>query len=206
MTSKGSQNCENCNKIFKNRSNLRKHWTKHTSEGSQNCKIYNKVFKNRYSLKIHKRTHQGGKCLKCDICPLNFRQKQLLIRHQNKYTDAKPYECEICHAKFTQGHSLKEHKNIHSRDRSVYLYALCTITCNRKIDLQKHVQRLHTSEGPQNCKICDKVFKDRYSLKMHKRTHQGEKCFKCDCKAVQLGKLKKTLAKPLQKFIQVPSL
>merc|ERR1719219_525336 len=31
-----------------------------------------------------------------------------------------------------------------------------------------------------HCKMCGKSFPDRYTLKVHKKTHEGEKCFKCD--------------------------
>lgn len=30
------------------------------------------------------------------------------------------------------------------------------------------------------CKRCDQSFPDRYQFKMHLKTHEGEKCFKCD--------------------------
>jgi len=36
------------------------------------------------------------------------------------------------------------------------------------------------SERPMHCKMCGKSFPDRYTLKVHKKTHEGEKCFKCD--------------------------
>ncbi|OTF75260.1 hypothetical protein BLA29_014703, partial [Euroglyphus maynei] len=30
------------------------------------------------------------------------------------------------------------------------------------------------------CKRCDQSFPDRYQFKLHLKTHEGEKCFKCD--------------------------
>jgi uncharacterized C2H2 Zn-finger protein len=31
-----------------------------------------------------------------------------------------------------------------------------------------------------DCKKCGMCFQDRYSFKLHLKTHDGEKCFKCD--------------------------
>jgi uncharacterized Zn-finger protein len=46
-------------------------------------------------------------------------------------------------------------------DKPQYQCELCPTTCGRKTDLRLHVQKLHTSEKPMNCKLCDKTFPDR---------------------------------------------
>ena len=69
---------------------------------------------------------------------------------------------------------------IHSGNKPVFKCSLCPTTCGRKTDLRIHVQKLHTSEKPLVCKRCDQSFPDRYSFKQHLKTHEGEKCFKCD--------------------------
>lgn len=56
----------------------------------------------------------------------------------------------------------------------------CPTTCGRKTDLRIHVQKLHTSDKMLTCKRCDQSFPDRYQFKLHLKTHEGEKCFKCD--------------------------
>ena len=93
----------------------------------------------------------------------------------------KPYLCDICQARFTQSNSLKAHKLIHSvGEKPVFQCELCPTTCGRKTDLRIHVQKLHTSENPIKCKRCNQVFEDRYSYKIHAKTHEGEKCYKCE--------------------------
>merc|ERR1711874_622927 len=92
----------------------------------------------------------------------------------------KPYKCDICSARFTQSNSLKAHRLIHTGDKPVFQCELCPTTCGRKTDLRLHVQKLHTAVQPVHCKMCGKAFPDRYTLKVHKKTHEGERCFKCD--------------------------
>ena len=92
----------------------------------------------------------------------------------------KPYECEVCHARFTQSNSLKAHRLIHSGDKPQYQCELCPTTCGRKTDLKIHIQKLHTSEKPLPCRKCGKSFPDRYTYKLHTKTHDGEKCFRCE--------------------------
>lgn len=93
----------------------------------------------------------------------------------------KPYLCDICQARFTQSNSLKAHKLIHSvGEKPVFQCELCPTTCGRKTDLRIHVQKLHTSDVPIKCKRCGQDFSDRYSYKIHAKTHEGEKCYKCE--------------------------
>ena len=47
-------------------------------------------------------------------------------------------------------------------DKPQYQCELCPTTCGRKTDLRLHVQKLHTSEKPMSCKLCEKSFPDRY--------------------------------------------
>lgn len=50
---------------------------------------------------------------------------------------------------------------------------------SRKTDLRTHVQKLHTSVKVLTCKRCSRFFPDRYSYKLHNKSHEGEKCYKC---------------------------
>lgn len=70
---------------------------------------------------------------------------------------------------------------IHSvGEKPVFQCELCPTTCGRKTDLRIHIQKLHTSDTPIRCKRCDHDFPDRYSYKIHAKTHEGEKCYRCE--------------------------
>lgn len=76
---------------------------------------------------------------------------------------------------------MKAHKLIHSvGEKPVFQCEFCPTTCGRKTDLRIHVQKLHTSDIPIKCKRCNEIFDDRYSFKIHAKTHEGEKCYKCE--------------------------
>ena len=65
------------------------------------------------------------------------------------------------------------------------LFLLCilillALSFVRKTDLKIHVQKLHTSENPILCKKCGKLYPDRYTYKLHIKSHEGEKCFRCE--------------------------
>jgi len=71
------------------------------------------------------------------------------------------------------------HRKVHFDRNPSYLCKYCPVTFGTKHALYKHVQNLHTSEEPICCKVCRKTFKDRYCVKVHKKTHRGEKCYEC---------------------------
>lgn len=71
------------------------------------------------------------------------------------------------------------HKLIHSGNKPVFKCSLCPATCGRKTDLKIHMQKLHSTDQTLVCKKCGDTFPDRYTLKVHFKSHEGEKCFKC---------------------------
>ena len=153
---------------------------KHTFEKPHKCTECDYASVELSKLKRHMRSHTGERPYKCLHCNYASPDTYKLKRHMRIHTGEKPYECDVCNAKFTQSNSLKAHKLIHTGNKPVFQCSLCPATCGRKTDLKIHMMKLHTSDHPLQCKKCEQTFPDRYTFKMHAKSHDGEKCFKCN--------------------------
>ncbi|RZF44236.1 hypothetical protein LSTR_LSTR003876 [Laodelphax striatellus] len=154
---------------------------KHTHEKPHKCTICDYASVELSKMRNHMRCHTGERPYQCPHCTYASPDTFKLKRHLRIHTGEKPYECDICHARFTQSNSLKAHKLIHSAgDKPVFHCELCPATCGRKTDLRIHVQKLHTSDKPLKCRRCGKQFPDRYSYKVHSKSHECEKCWRCE--------------------------
>lgn len=173
--------CKECTSAFTTSGELVRHVRyKHTHEKPHKCTECDYCSVELSKLKRHMRCHTGERPYQCPHCTYASPDTYKLKRHLRIHTGEKPYQCDICQARFTQSNSLKAHRLIHSGNKPVYQCELCPTTCGRKTDLRIHIQKLHTSDQPIKCKRCEKEFVDRYTYKLHVKTHDGEKCFKCD--------------------------
>ncbi|XP_043218623.1 transcriptional repressor CTCF-like [Amphibalanus amphitrite] len=173
--------CKFCDANFTTSGELVRHVRYiHTKEKPHTCTECDYSSVELSKLRRHMRSHTGERPYQCPHCTYASPDTFKLKRHLRIHTGEKPYECEICGSRFTQSNSLKAHRQIHSGEKPLYHCELCPTTCGRKTDLRIHVQKLHTSDRPIKCKRCGKSFPDRYSFKLHSKTHEGEKCFRCD--------------------------
>lgn len=175
--------CKHCESTFTTSGELVRHVRyRHTHEKPHKCPECDYASVELSKLKRHIRCHTGERPYQCPHCTYASPDTFKLKRHLRIHTGEKPYECDVCHARFTQSNSLKAHKLIHQvGDKPVFHCELCPTTCGRKTDLRIHVQKLHTPvEKPLKCRRCNKIYQDRYTYKMHTKTHEGEKCYKCD--------------------------
>lgn len=172
--------CKLCESAFTTSGELIRHVRyKHTFEKPHKCTECEYASVELSKLKRHMRSHTGERPYACSYCNYASPDTYKLKRHLRIHTGEKPYECDVCHAKFTQSNSLKAHKLIHSGNKPVFKCVLCPTTCGRKTDLKVHMMKLHSSDQPLVCKKCGESFPDRYTFKVHFKSHDGEKCFKC---------------------------
>ena len=172
--------CSLCSSSFLAASELRRHVKhKHTHGKIFQCTECDYKSVEKAKLKRHMSCHTGEKPYQCEHCSMAFPYNFNLKRHIRTHTLEKPYECEVCSATFSQLNTLKGHRQLHTDDRKVFPCDVCPSTFGRKGDLNKHYEHLHTSDAPVHCEKCGKVFKDRYSLKLHKKEHKVFSCCLC---------------------------
>ena len=105
---------EGCNKIFYDKSALRKHLLTH-GEKLYSCQICNKKFLDNSKLRRHSLVHSGEKPFACPLCPKKFSLDFNLRTHMRIHSGEKPYACVFpgCFKRFSQSSNLSAHEKTH---------------------------------------------------------------------------------------------
>ncbi|KAK1990886.1 hypothetical protein LX36DRAFT_591706 [Colletotrichum falcatum] len=107
---------QSCNKGFKGKQNLERHYRIHTNERPYNCTTpgCGKSFIQRNDLTIHIRTHTGEKPYQCQHidCGKRFSDSSSLARHRRTHTGQRPYMCAYdgCIKSFSQKTNMVKHQ------------------------------------------------------------------------------------------------
>lgn len=91
-----SLTCEQCNKCFKSKANLRQHKRIHTDERPHECNYCFRCFRHKGHLNEHMRIHTGEKPFRCNLCEKRFNRKGLL--HQHLKTHREDKRSDLIHA------------------------------------------------------------------------------------------------------------
>ncbi|XP_075973597.1 uncharacterized protein LOC142974911 [Anticarsia gemmatalis] len=174
--------CRHCDKRFNSSGQLIPHVRyMHSKEKPYACAQCDYKAVECSKLRRHNRVHTGERPYQCPHCTYSSPDNFKLKRHLRTHTGEKPYKCEQCKRCFTQSNSLKTHRYTHNvSERPVFPCELCPMTYGRKWDLRRHIQTQHTTNMLYRCTTCGNIFKDKYSLRVHSKTHKGEKTFKCE--------------------------
>ena len=113
------------------------------------CKAHIKGYK---AFLDHKRTHKGPLPFACTEpnCAYAAQDRRGLDHHMRTHTGEKPFKCDQCGKAFTQ-----------------------------KANLNKHIESVHSTEKKFTCEQCGHQASRSDALTQHKRTHTGEKLYKC---------------------------
>ena len=76
--------------------------------------------------------------------------------------------------------SLKAHMLTHQAEKPSFPCSYCPSVMARKSDLRYHIGKQHARQSePLSCNKCDEDFPDKYSLRMHGKTHKGQTIHSC---------------------------
>uniref|UniRef100_A0A914X380 C2H2-type domain-containing protein n=1 Tax=Plectus sambesii TaxID=2011161 RepID=A0A914X380_9BILA len=174
--------CDKCEMAFTTSGELVRHQRyRHTMEKPHKCPDCDYATVELSKLKRHVRSHTGERPFKCSVCSYTSADQYKMKRHVRVHTGERPYECEVCGARFTQSNSLKTHRLTHNpvQEKPMFPCEYCAVTCGRKTDLRIHIEKQHRQGKPLPCSKCGQAFPDRYSFRLHWKSHQGQKCFRC---------------------------
>lgn len=168
--------CGECGQAFTQNAHLKDHTARLHSEGEIFlCRICNKTFPNRGRLREHSTEHESLRGFQCQECSKRFPTEERLESHKRAGHESKPQSCPLCGAACESRVALKSHLATHSPPLRC---PLCDQSFPSLSSWRQHVTRQHRAS--RKCGYCERTFSSDYDLRVHERSHTGERPFPCE--------------------------
>lgn len=116
----------------------------------------------------------------CSLCQKRVHSDKLNVHQVECHSVVeRPFECFHCHKQFKKYKHVSYHQRTHYSDERNFICHMCGDAFVMNAELTKHIFNRHNDIRPFKCEHCEKMFKNRNALKVHMRSHTGEKAFKC---------------------------
>ncbi|XP_062701189.1 transcription factor grauzone [Aedes albopictus] len=176
--------CAECTEEFQKFNAFLRHMN--AVHGKANIACCNLQFRSRQMLYQHVLNYSNPEAFKCDICTVTFTTLRAREQHKKNIHPLNPLQgkhyCDQCPKTYTDPKRLKQHLQEHETlGNEMPKCSICGICFRTKINLQKHITRVHTKK--HSCEICSKIFAKAAQLRQHQvnmHDHVKKQCEVCN--------------------------
>ncbi|XP_012987780.1 gastrula zinc finger protein XlCGF57.1-like isoform X2 [Esox lucius] len=175
--------CPDCGKDFTQANKLERHLRTHTGERPYQCSVCGMRFNQKGNLKTHFKVHTGGDPslladMEATLSPSNAADRPLDNRRKagrpprclDQRGEKEAHDLPASQTDETQNLPTTQKPPISLRVDKHLLCPECGKTYPREYDLKIHL-RTHTGERPYQCDECGKTFVRKQGLRQHRRSH-----------------------------------